>query len=184
MDIVEEVKKFVENECKKPTSKYGYGPFLNHFIPMRDYAIRLAQERGADLEIVELASWLHDIGSIIYGRENHHLTSAGVADKKLRAFGYPNDKVEQVKHCILSHRGSMKGNGKTLESEIIIEADALSCFDHIEGQFYAAFVSEGKSQEEAKISVREKLTNKWNQLSKEGKKLVKLKYKAAMILFT
>ena len=27
MNIVQEIKNFVENECKKPSSKYGYEPY-------------------------------------------------------------------------------------------------------------------------------------------------------------
>ncbi len=30
---MKEVKNFVEEECKKPTSKYGYEPLVFHFIP-------------------------------------------------------------------------------------------------------------------------------------------------------
>jgi len=30
MEIVVSIKKFVEKECKKPSSKYGYEPFIYH----------------------------------------------------------------------------------------------------------------------------------------------------------
>jgi hypothetical protein len=30
-EIIEKIKTFVEEECKKPTSKYGYEPFTHHF---------------------------------------------------------------------------------------------------------------------------------------------------------
>ena len=46
MDVVQEIKKFVEEECKKPTNKYGYDAFLYHFIPMVKYAEKLSAELG------------------------------------------------------------------------------------------------------------------------------------------
>lgn len=183
MDIVAEVKNFVEEECKKPTSKYGYEPFPYHFEPVARYAATLAEELGADKEIVLLAAWLHDIGSILYGREDHHITGARIAEEKLRELGYPAEKIEHVKQCILNHRGSEHRERKTLEEQIVAEADTMSNFDNISGIFKAAFVYEHLDQGEAKESVRKKLENKWQQLRFENsKRLVRPKYEAAMVL--
>jgi hypothetical protein len=43
-DITMIIKDYVESECKKPTSKYGYEPFPAHFVPMVKYAQILAQQ--------------------------------------------------------------------------------------------------------------------------------------------
>ncbi|MFA5644366.1 MAG: HD domain-containing protein [Patescibacteria group bacterium] len=185
MDIINEIKNFVEAECLKPTSKYGYEPFIFHFVSIAKYAEVLADELGGDKEIICLAAWLHDIGSIIYGREDHHITGAKVAEEKLRELGYEEEKIEKVKKCILNHRGSKNNVLQSLEEKILVDADTLSNFDNIPGIFKAAFVYENKNQGEAKDSVRQKLINKWNQLQFENsKKLVKPKYEAAMILLS
>lgn len=55
MKIIDEIKNFVENECKKPTSKYGYEPYVFHFVPTVKYGLDLADELGGDKEIVEIA---------------------------------------------------------------------------------------------------------------------------------
>ena len=89
MEIIERIRQFVEDECRKSTSKYGFGPYDSHFVPMVKYAKNLAVEMGADVEIVEIAGWLHDIGSIMVGREDHHVTGAEIASKKLKELGYP-----------------------------------------------------------------------------------------------
>lgn len=183
MDIVQEIKKFVENECKKPTSKYGYDPYTFHFIPMVKYAEKLANKLGADKEIVLIAAWLHDIGSIVHGREGHHLTGAEIAEAKLKELNYSTDKIELIKKCIQNHRGSTKSKRKSMEEKIIAEADAMSNFDNIPGIFGAAFLFEKKNQGEAKISARKKLRNKWKQLHlKDSRKIIKPKYEAAMLL--
>jgi len=183
MDIIKEVKKFVENECKKPGSKYGYEPFSFHFIPMVNYAEKLADELGGDKEVISLAAWLHDIGSIIHGREDHHITGAKIAGEKLKELQYPTEKIKLVKKCILNHRGSGQKERNSIEEQIIAEADAMSNFDNISGVFKAAFVYENKNQGEARDSVRQKLERKWKQLHFDNsKKIIKPKFEAAMLL--
>ncbi len=183
MEITEKVRLFVEDECRKPTSKYGFEPYDSHFVPMVKYAKKLAVEMDADVEIVEIAGWLHDIGSIVVGREDHHVTGAEIARKKLGEFGYPEDRIALIADCILHHRGSQNMEPGTLEEQIIIEADSISCFDSVVGLFRAALVNEKKSEEEARISVLNKMTNKWNQLRFEkSKELIRPKYEAMRLL--
>jgi uncharacterized protein len=183
MDIINEIRHFVENECKKPESKYGYEPFPCHFVPMVHYAEKLADELGGDKEVIVIAAWLHDIGSIIYGREDHHITGARIAEKKLKEFKYPPEKIELVKKCILNHRGSQQNGRESIEEQIIAEADVMSNFDNISGIFNAAFMYENKTQGEAKDSVRQKLERKWKQLHFDNsKKIIQPKFEAVMLL--
>ena len=183
MNIVQEIKNFVENECKKPSSKYGYEPFPFHFVPMVNYADKLSNELWGDKEIILIAAWLHDIGSIIHGREDHHITGAKIAEEKLKEMQYPAEKIELVKKCILNHRWSQQNWRSSIEEQIIAEADVMSNFDNIAGIFNAAFVYENKTQGEAKDSAREKLERKWKQLHfDKSKEIVKPKYEAAMLL--
>lgn len=183
MGIVEEIKNFVESECQKPESKYGQEPFEFHFVPVVQYAEKLADELGGDKEIVLLAAWLHDIGSIVYGRADHHVTGAKIAEEKLRELDYPLDKIEKVKECIRTHRGSQGLSAETLEAQILVEADTLSAFNDLTGLFQAAFQYEKLPREDAKKSVRQKLQNKWKQLRFEkSKQIIRPRYEAAMLL--
>lgn len=183
MKITNQIKKFVESECKKSTSKYGYEPYLYHFKPTVKYALKLADELGGDKEIIEIAAWLHDIGSIVEGRENHHISGAEIAEKRLLKLNYPKEKIELVKNCILNHRGSKNLKRLSLEEQIIAEADTMSNFDNIAGIFKAAFIYEQLSQKEAQNSVRKKLKNKWNNLHfKQSKKLLKSKYDSLILI--
>jgi len=183
MNIVQEIKNFVEKECKKPSSKYGYEPFHFHFVPVVKHAKELADELGGDKEVILIAAWLHDIGSIIYGRNDHHITGAKIAEKKLKELNYPPEKIELVKKCIINHRGSQQNHRESIEEQIVAEADTMSNFDNISGIFKAAFVYEGETQGEAKDSVKRKLKNKWNQLHfKKSKEIIKPIYEAAMLI--
>ncbi len=183
MDIINEIKDFVEKECRKPSSRYGYEPFPFHFVPMASYAEKLADELGGDKEIILIACWLHDIGSIVHGREDHHITGARIAEEKLKEFQYPEERIELVKKCILNHRSSQENGRDSIEEQIVAEADAMSNFDNIAGIFKAAFVYEDKDQGEAKDSARKKLEQKWNRLHFEkSKEMIKSKFEAAMLL--
>ena len=186
MDIISEIKNFVKEECKKPGSKYGYEPFDNHFVPAIKYAGKLIKKfskENPDREVILIAVWLHDIGSIIHGRKEHHITGAKIAEKKLREFKYPTEKIELVKKCILNHRGSQQNKREAIEEKIVAEADTLSNFDNLSGIFKAAFVYEGETQDEAKRSVREKLERKYKQLHfKESQELIKPKMEAVELL--
>lgn len=183
MDIVEEVRKYAEKESKKPTSKYGYEPYQFHFVSVVKYAQELADEYGADKEIVTIAGWMHDIGGLIDGRKNHHISGAKIAEEKLRELGYPEDRIERVKDCILNHRGSVYNPRESLEEKIVAEADAMSNFENIGGLFKAAYEFENLNQLEAQESVKGKLQRKYKKLHFEkSKEIIKPKYDAAMLL--
>lgn len=183
MTITTKIRDFVESECKKPTSKYGYEPFPYHFVPVVKYALKLADQLGGDKEIIEIAGWLHDIGSIICGREDHHKTGAQIAEKKLNELNYPKDKIALVKKCILHHRGSQGMKIETIEEKILVEADTMSNFDNISGILKAALVYEKLDQNEARLSALKKIENKWRQLSfPESKKLLRPKYEALKLV--
>ncbi|MFW5704815.1 MAG: HD domain-containing protein [Nanoarchaeota archaeon] len=183
MDVIGEVRNFVKSECEKPSSKYGMEPFEHYFKSIVKYSKDLAKQKNADKEVVTIAAWLHDIGSIMYGRENHHETGCEVAEKLLLKLNYPKSKIERVKLCIFNHRGSNNFERESIEEQIVAEADVMSNFDNLAGIFKAAYVYEKLSQSEAKKSIREKLTRKWNQLHfEESRKFIKPKYEAAMLL--
>jgi len=180
-EIIEKVRNFVEEECRKPTSKYGYEPYVRHFLPVVKIAKELGKQRGGDLEIIEISALLHDIGSIVVGRENHHVTSGEIAERKLRELGYPEERIMWVRSCIFTHRGSKGMKPESIEGEILAEADAIDAFGRIEGLFWAAY-QENLTQKEAIISVRNKLLNKYDQLSEDGRKMIQSKYDALMLI--
>jgi len=183
-NIVEEIRKFVEEECKKPTNFFGISAYENHIVFVVKYAKKLAEELNADLEVVELSAWLHDIASIMGDYENHHITGCKIAENKLLELNYPLEKIELIKKCILNHRGSVRKNKESIEEQIIADADAMSHFEDISGLFNLALVIRKLKIKEANNFVKNKLQRSWDKLSLEkSKKLIKPKYDAVMTLF-
>lgn len=151
---------------------------------MVKWAEKLVDKIGGDREVILVASWLHDIGSIIEGRENHHIAGAKIARKKLVELEFSEEKIKLVEKCILHHRGSRNDQRTTLEEQIVAEADVISNFDNIVGIINSALVYENKTEKEAKQEVLNKLERKWNQLHfQESRELVKPKLEAVRILF-
>lgn len=101
----------------------------DHVMRVYRLAERLAQEEGADLEIVRAAALLHDAeGSApdAEDRPNHHHQSAAFAGEVLKAEGWSDKKIAAVQHCIRAHR--FRGDGElpqTPEARVLFDADKL-----------------------------------------------------------
>lgn len=182
-NIIEKTRELVEGECRKQTSKYGYGPYIEHFVPMVSHCKKLQKKLGGNLEIILLAAWLHDIGSIIYGRKDHHLTSVKITEDFLTKEKFDKEKTKLILECIKNHRQSTNLTRESLEEKIIADADAICNFDMLPGLFYATLVVEKLTPIAATKSIKKKLENKWKCLHfKESIDMIRPKYKAAMLL--
>jgi 8-oxo-dGTP diphosphatase len=181
-EIVEAVKNFVKEECSK--LEHGDEYFENHFSNVVKYSIILAEKLNADREILEIAAWLHDLGSVTVRREDHHITGRDIAERKLNELSYPQDRIERVKHCIYAHRGSRDISRESVEAQILADADVMCHFEEIEGLFKYEYIIHGikLKQKQAKQNVLHKYSNSYDKLSEDAKKIIKPKYDAAMLL--
>lgn len=182
MNVREEVKRYVKEECKKDTNMFTMDAYHTHIVPMVKYSKQLAKKIGADEEIVELAAWLHDIGSLKGDYENHHISGAKYAEDFLKRLNYPRDNIEKIKHCIIAHRGSVKIKRETIEAECIASADGMSHFDNIVSLLNLALVIRKLDVENARIFAINKLQSFWDKMIPEAREIVKEKYESAMIL--
>ncbi len=181
-EIVKNVENIVKKECKKPTNIFGYAFFVYHIMPVVKYAKLLAKRFEADKEILELAALLHDIGVIQGDKPNHHISGAKEAEKILKKFNYPKEKIEQIKHCIFAHRSSKSIPRKTIEAKCLASADAMAHFDEIPSLFESAFVRFKMNPEEGQEWILAKLERDWKKLIPEARKLVRNKYNAVKLL--
>lgn len=176
------IRSIIEKACKKETNKYGYGIWSHHILLVVKYGKLLAQKLEADPEIVEIAALLHDYASIKEESltSEHHLHSAQEAATILRSLNYPEDKINAIKQCIVSHRGSTDIEKQTAEAVCLASADAIAHIDQIPSLFYLVFVQHQMEIDEGTAWVRAKLERSWNKLCLEGKEMITEKYEAAM----
>lgn len=142
------------------------------------HANNLANQYGADREIVELGALLHDISMPSeYGdRSEHHIFSAEMTETLLTDLNYPKKRIKWVKSCVFNHPNRNKHLRETLEETCISDADALAHFDRIPSLFSLAYGILGMNLEDGREFVKSKLQGDFWGLSEETKQAFKQKY--------
>jgi uncharacterized protein len=173
--IRNEVKKIVKDACYSADNNFSYTTWQYHIVPVVKHSLRLGKIFKADLEVLELAAYLHDYSGILNYKlyEKHHLHSARLAGKILTSLEFSPAKIDLVKRCIISHRGSIKSKRKSVEEKILASADAMSHFTELADMFYLAFgIHKYKTKEGAKW-LEEKLERSWKKIMPIGRKMIK-----------
>ena len=174
-NIIEKVKDEmiqISNERMKETK---YDDWNNHIRLVYENGHKLALERNADVEIVDLATILHDVSRVMrYGSiEQHNVYGAEVAEKILKKYNYPEEKIVLVKKCIYNHIDNPKNS---VEEEIVADADVLAHFDNLSMLYYISLGRRKLDFEEAKKFVKNKLEFDFKKLSTYGKNKYKDRY--------
>ena len=180
MEKIEKVKALVKKECEESSQSLQW---TYHFLIVHKYALELADRYKVNSEVLEYAVWLHDITRIAKLSSDHNITGAKRAEEILKELGSSEDIIDQVKHCILTHRAKHSEEPKTIEAKILRTADAMSHFDVIPLLLYYGWDKMGF--EEAVQWLSEKIERDWNQklAFPEAREMVKEKYMAFKQLF-
>ncbi|MCK4551256.1 MAG: HD domain-containing protein [Candidatus Aenigmarchaeota archaeon] len=176
MDSIDEIRTMILALCEKK----GW-IWKSHIELVVKYSVELAEKLGGDKEVVELAAWLHDIGKLEGKRENHHITGAKRAEEILKNMNYPEETIEKIKHCILTHSTDKNYPPKTMEAKIVASADALSHFDNFLALAHSCAVR-GESIDETKQTLSRKYESCWDKLMPEAKIMADAKYNAIKLI--
>lgn len=187
-EIVDKIKEELIERCNTYNEKYNYDFWNDHIKYVVKNAVELSEKYGADTEIVELGALLHDIAmpSEFGPREEHNVYGVKIADELLTKLGYPEDRKERVKECVLRHRGSKELPRNTLEEQCVADADVMAHFDCIPSLFHLAFGKNEKDMpiEEGTEFVKKKLERDYNKLSVRTRDILKDRYKSIVeVLF-
>lgn len=111
---------------------------LDHVMRVLGLALKLGEELGADLEILQAAAWLHDAHGAHPGqgesRLSHEQASAAFAEEVLKAKDWNEARIQAVQHCIRAHRFRGSEQPQSLEAQVLFDADKLD----VMGAFGAA----------------------------------------------
>jgi uncharacterized protein len=179
--IVSKIRDYVYNECNKSNNVFGPSFFQQHILVVAEYGKKLAQHFIADIEVIELAAYLHDI-SVIYDIgtiQNHNTLSAEIAKKILNQSNYPSNLIQKVEHCILSHSSPVQIENGLVEEICLSNADAISQITNPIYWLYFAFNIRKYGFEEGREWLLRRIENNWNELIKPAKELVEVKYHEA-----
>ena len=168
--MIREIQEDIKRRCESSDNFFGIGSY-QHIESVANNAVELAILYQADVEVCEIAGWLHDIASITDYKlyENHHIHGANMAEEILKAYDYPADKIELVKLCILNHRGSVLKEKITKEEICVADADAISHYDTLPSLFYLAFVQRKLDIHDGAKFVKSKLERSYNKMSQASK---------------
>lgn len=124
---LEEIKKFAENHLSAdPDSAHN----MDHVMRVYNLALKLAEGEKVDLEVIQAAVLLHDIGGPKEvqdptGKTDHALESVKLAEPFFKKINVPEDKANHIIECIISHRYRTNHKPKTKEAMIVFDADKL-----------------------------------------------------------
>jgi hypothetical protein len=180
--MIEAIANIVEAACRRETNIFGYGIWSHHIVYVVKYSKLLAEQLGADSEIVEIAALLHDYASIsnpaLY--DDHHIHGPIEAERVLRSLGYPEERIVAVKMCIAAHRGSVEAARPTAEAVCLASADGMAHIDQVPSLFYLVYVRRQMTIDEGVHWIREKMERSWRKLCPEAQALIHDKYAAAI----
>jgi uncharacterized protein len=121
LQVLKEAKKFFKNA--KGSHDWDHTERVLHLC------IHIGKKEKANIEILKLAAILHDIGreeeSNSKGKICHAEHSAILARKILEKYKIDNEKIEQITHCIESHRFRRDNKFESKEAKILFDADKL-----------------------------------------------------------
>ncbi|HYB92886.1 MAG TPA: HD domain-containing protein [archaeon] len=136
--IIEKIQKTV----KQKTKNYGCHGW-DHVERVYNLCIFIGRQEKADIEILKIASLLHDIkrdGE----KGDHALESSVEAEKLLRKLHFPQNKIMKVTDAIKAHRFRGKIKPLTLEAKILSDADKLDAMGAVGIYRASSFGAESK----------------------------------------
>lgn len=130
MDM-EKIRRLAMKELEKNDLVHG----REHTRRVCELSKKLGKGENADLEVLELAALLHDVG-VHKDRKKHAEKSADIAKDILKNY----DRKEKVIDCIKSHRFGKSPEPKSIETKVLQDADMLDAIGAI-GIIRAAYFS-------------------------------------------
>ncbi len=172
------ISKMVKEICIKD----GKMQWEMHIIPVVKNALELAGKLKADMEVVEISAYLHDIARL-KGIPEHHIAGSKMARDILAKLGYNMDFIGKVEYCVLNH-GSSLMECKTLESKIVNSADSMAHMETPLWLIWIACVDKKMDFRQSFEWVEKKIENGWKKRFPlpEAREMARLKYEVAKAL--
>jgi uncharacterized protein len=106
-----------------------------HTCRVRRLAMNIGRVEGADMEVLEISAYLHDVGrpyqDWVKGALCHAEKGAEMAESVLERGPLSTEKKANILHCIRSHRFRGEGRPETLEAKVLFDADKLDAIGAI-----------------------------------------------------
>jgi uncharacterized protein len=172
------IKNYTKELCDKKENQLTPHFFSEHIIIVKEYAEKLGVLLNGDLEVIKISSFLHDISVIKDFKtiSTHTIESAAISESILSGINYPQNKIIQVKECILRHSAPIQINEGEIEEICVSNADAISQIANPTFWLYFSMNILSLDYIDAKKWYFNRLNSNWNLLIEPAKNLITNKY--------
>jgi uncharacterized protein len=129
MKINKQILKKIEIAAKKYFVNASGCHDWTHVERVYNLAMNIGKKEGADLNILAAACLLHDIGRReemkSHGKFCHAEMGAQLAEKILAKLKLDKEIVDNIVHCIITHRYRNNHEPKTIEAKVLFDADKI-----------------------------------------------------------
>jgi len=129
MKIAKQIIKQIETDAKKYFVGAEGCHDWTHVERVYNLAMNIGRKEKADLSILAVACLLHDIGRKAEmdsrGKIAHDEIGAEFSDKILHKHKIDQAAIDNILHCIVSHRFRNKHVPATIEAKVLFDADKL-----------------------------------------------------------
>lgn len=174
--ITDYIREYVKEECSITTLTREL--YDNHIKVVADYGAKLARLLGADAQVVELASYLHDFSAV---HNFEHLNDHGIKGSKLpedllKQFKFSDQTISQVKDAIITHSKPPKGKITSDEAICLSNADAMSQIVKPFFWLYFGYTVKKRSYEECIKAYLKWMSNNWMIMIEPAKEMISEEY--------
>jgi len=96
---------------------------IGHAIKVARYAEEIAKKEKADLPVVIIAGYLHDVGLRDFPPDLHEEKGGEVAEEILKRIGADDELIDKVKRIVSSHH--KRPDDHDLEKQCVYDADLI-----------------------------------------------------------
>jgi uncharacterized protein len=125
MRTVEDIRGFAVTCFSKARGSHDW----DHTQRVYNLCMHIGRVEGADLEALEIAAYLHDVGRSYEdeskGAVCHAERGAEIARNLLAEYPISDQRKANIVHCIRSHRFRGNRQPETLEANVLFDADKL-----------------------------------------------------------
>ncbi|TSC95225.1 MAG: uncharacterized protein CEN87_237 [Parcubacteria group bacterium Licking1014_1] len=131
MDLFEKIKE----EAKKMLEGINSCHEWEHTERVYNLAMKMGRKENVDLEVLGISAILHDIArkeqDELSGKICHAERGAILAKQILEKHRFQKEKIENIAHCIETHRYRNDKKPETKEAKILYDADKLDAIGAI-----------------------------------------------------
>lgn len=122
---MKEIEKKAKRYFKNARGSHGW----DHVERVYNLCLHIGKKEKANLEVLKISALLHDIArqkeDESHGKVCHALEGAKMARKILKSLKVNQNVIDQVAHCIETHRFRNSLVPETIEAKVLFDADKL-----------------------------------------------------------